>query len=67
MKLSMWKRRPKLVAVEYTQVDWPSSVHKLKNHILHVIGGDVKVQTEPVDEENGPGTPCCNNKIRSNP
>ena len=57
MRISIWNKRPLLASIECTQIEWSPSIHLLKNHILHVVGGELNpngVGKEEQSEEDGP-------------
>ena len=39
MGLQMWLRQPVLICKEESKVEWATSVHRLPNAILHIVGG----------------------------
>ena len=39
-QLEFWKKRPHIIKLVFSDVDWPASVHNLGTHILHITGLD---------------------------
>ena len=51
LKIDIWNKKSQLIAYEVSQTWWSSSVHRLKNHIVHIISSSQDIILPPTSDE----------------